>query len=140
MSNNYDDIINMSHHVSTKYPPMSIKDRAAQFAPFSALVGYDDTIKETGRRTTEKIDLDECELESINRELQIAYENIERLPKANITFFVADKHKSGGEYRHIEDRVIKIDDFLRTVSFLGGSMVPIDDIYAFTVEKEDNYE
>ena len=41
----YDDIINMPHHVSSKYPQMSIYSRSAQFAPFSALVGYEEKIK-----------------------------------------------------------------------------------------------
>ncbi len=53
----YDDIINMEHHVSTKHPRLSIEQRAAQFAPFSALAGYSDEIKETARLTKNKIEL-----------------------------------------------------------------------------------
>jgi hypothetical protein len=41
----YDDIINLPHHVSAKRPQMSMLDRAAQFAPFAALTGYDAAIK-----------------------------------------------------------------------------------------------
>lgn len=47
MKNKYDDIINLPHHVSNKYPQMSLKARAAQFAAFAALAGYEDKIKET---------------------------------------------------------------------------------------------
>ena len=36
----YDDIINLPHHVSKNHPQMSLENRAAQFAPFAALVGY----------------------------------------------------------------------------------------------------
>lgn len=54
---NYDDIINMEHHVSTKHSRLSIEQRAAQFAPFSALAGYSDEIKETARLTKNKIEL-----------------------------------------------------------------------------------
>ena len=43
----YDDIINMPHHVSVRRPPMPLSDRAAQFAPFSALTGYENAIDET---------------------------------------------------------------------------------------------
>ncbi len=43
---NYDDIINMPHHVSKKRKPMSLKNRSAQFAPFSALKGYQEKINE----------------------------------------------------------------------------------------------
>ncbi len=52
---NYDDIINMEHHISTKHPRLSIEQRAAQFAPFAALTGYIDAVKETARFTEEKI-------------------------------------------------------------------------------------
>lgn len=54
---NYDDIINMEHHVSTKHPRLSIEQRAAQFAPFSALAGYSDEVNETARLTDRKIEL-----------------------------------------------------------------------------------
>mgnify|MGYP000158023508 FL=1 len=43
----YDDIINLEHHVSKKHMPMSRKNRAAQFAPFAALNGYEESIEET---------------------------------------------------------------------------------------------
>ena len=47
----YDDIINMPHHVSKRHPQMSMWNRAAQFAPFAALTGYDDAIKDTAQET-----------------------------------------------------------------------------------------
>ena len=47
----YDDIINLPHHVSKKHSQMPIADRAAQFAPFAALTGYGEQIKETARTT-----------------------------------------------------------------------------------------
>ena len=55
----YEDILNLPHHVSKTRPQMSMLDRAAQFSPFAALTGYDDAIKETGRLTDEKIEMDE---------------------------------------------------------------------------------
>lgn len=48
-TNKYNDIINLPHHVSTKHPRMTLEERSAQFAPFAALVGYDEVIKETER-------------------------------------------------------------------------------------------
>ena len=56
---NYDDIINLPHHVSSTREPMTLYNRASQFAPFSALTGYDEEIKETARLTDRKIELDE---------------------------------------------------------------------------------
>ncbi len=49
MSSKYDEIMELPHHVSKTSPQMPMSDRAAQFAPFAALTGYDDAVKETGR-------------------------------------------------------------------------------------------
>lgn len=50
----YDDIIDLPHHVSTVHPHMPLHDRAAQFLPFAALTGYEDAIRETERLTEEQ--------------------------------------------------------------------------------------
>lgn len=42
----YKDIIDLPRPVSARHPPMSNHDRAIQFAPFAALTGYDDRVKE----------------------------------------------------------------------------------------------
>ena len=57
--NKYDDIIEMPHHVSDTHPQMPLLDRAAQFAPFAALTGHSEAIKETERLTVERIELGE---------------------------------------------------------------------------------
>ena len=54
MSSEYDDLLNLPHHTSTVQPAMPIQNRAAQFAPFAALVGYDALIQETTRLTDQK--------------------------------------------------------------------------------------
>ena len=54
MSGKYDDIIQMEHHVSPKHPRMSMLNRAAQFAPFAALTGYDESVKEMARGLEEE--------------------------------------------------------------------------------------
>lgn len=64
MKNLYEDIINLPHHVSSTRPQMPMSDRAAQFSPFAALVGYDAAIKETARLTERKLELGE---ESLNK-------------------------------------------------------------------------
>ena len=51
----YDDIINLPHHVSKRHPRMSLEERSAQFAPFSALTGYAEAIKETEKEFLTKI-------------------------------------------------------------------------------------
>lgn len=58
-SRRYDDIINRSHHISETHPQMSIMNRAAQFSPFAALVGYEDALEEISRHTDAKMALEE---------------------------------------------------------------------------------
>ena len=65
----YDDIINLPHHVSANHPRMSMHDKAAQFAPFAALVGYDDAVAETARLTESRPELDEQEQRELNARL-----------------------------------------------------------------------
>ena len=52
---NYDDIINHPHHVSKRHPQMSMWNRAAQFAPFAALTGYEEAIEDTARENEKMI-------------------------------------------------------------------------------------
>ena len=69
MNKNYDDIINLPHYVSKKRPQMSIEARSAQFAPFAALTGYDEKVKETARLTDRKIELEDGQKEILNNKL-----------------------------------------------------------------------
>ncbi len=66
----YEDIIHLPHHVSSKRPQMSLKDRAAQFAPFAAVVGHEKAVKETARLTERRRELDEMEKAIINEQLR----------------------------------------------------------------------
>lgn len=52
---NYDDIINLPHHESKNHPRMSLYQRAAQFAPFAALTGYEDAIREAQHKMEEEV-------------------------------------------------------------------------------------
>ena len=124
--NNYDDIINLPYRKSTQRPRMEIINRAAQFAPFSALTGYETAVKETARQTEKKIELDEYMKEEINLKLQsllISEDN-----QAEITYFVPDKRKSGGKYETKIGTVAKIKDFERTIIFSDKTEIPIEDI------------
>ena len=136
MKDNYDDIINMPYRKSEKYPHMSIYDRAAQFAPFSALTGYSDTIDEEERLTSVRTSLDEYEIELINRELQYAVERIEEKPLATVTYFVPDLRKSGGAYHTVSGRIERIDDNERKVKLVSGMIIPIGEIFALEIERE----
>lgn len=131
---NYDDIINLSHHVSNKHPTMSLYARSAQFAPFSALTGYEEAIRETARETNERIELDD-ELKSIlDSKLQILAENIKNKPEVSFTYFVPDIKKTGGTYRTVTGIVRKINTYNQSVCFVDNTEIPINDIIEISGE------
>ena len=125
---NYSDIINLEHHVSTKHPQMSLESRAAQFAPFAALTGYDDAVKETARLTDKRIELDEEMKVIINDKLNVLEEHISEKPTATFTYFVTDKKKSGGSYNTITGNVRRIDLVNNVIILTNKKKIIIDDI------------
>ncbi len=127
--NEYDDIINLPHHQSVKRPHMNSHQRAAQFAPFAALTGYDAAIDETARLTSEKLELSEEQQEYLNQQIQLLIECILKKPQVEITYFVSDERKSGGEYITITGNVRRIDDHNREIVFTDGLTVKIDDVW-----------
>ena len=84
----YDDIINMPHHVSKKHPQMSLYARSAQFAPFAALTGYEEAVKETARETENELDIDDELKEILDDKLQLIIEQKDNKPEVSITYFV----------------------------------------------------
>lgn len=128
MTDNYNDIINLPHHVSASRPQMSMMDRAAQFSPFAALTGYDAAIKETGRLTDEKIELGEEELSLLNMKFQLLVDSLDEEPEVHITYFKPDERKAGGVYLTASGTVKKIDDFERIIFMENGTKIPMDDV------------
>lgn len=125
---NYDDIINLNRPVSKTRKPMSIYNRSAQFAPFSALKGYQEKLNEIARPTTPKIWLDEEIKKILNRKLQIINNNLQHHPKITITYFVKDQKKSGGTYKTITNTISKIDQLDKLIILNNKSKIKINDI------------
>ena len=121
----YDDIINMNRPISTKHPPMSLLDRAAQFSPFAALTGQEDAIREKARYTNEFVELCGDEQIIIDRKLQQIRDNIINNPEVTITYFEPDALKTGGKYVTITGRVKKIDEYEKKIIMLGGDEILI---------------
>lgn len=124
----YDSIINLPHKQSTTRPHMSISDRAAQFAPFAALVGYDDAVKETARLTDYRRELSDGILEELNRKLSYISEHITDRISVEITCFQADSKKTGGAYLSFSGIVKRIDNYAGIIFFEDGSKIFVDDI------------
>ena len=124
----YDDIINLPHHVSKKHSQMSQEARAAQFAPFAALTGYDDAVKETARLTDDRIELDEEMKAIINDKLNVLEEHILEKPHATFTYFVPDIKKTGGSYNTITGNVRQIDLINNIIILTNKKKINIRDI------------
>lgn len=83
----YDDLLNLPHHVSVTHPHMALYDRAAQFAPFKALTGYEDDVEETARMTDRRAELDADSMDSLDARLRFLGEHLADAPAVAITFF-----------------------------------------------------
>ena len=130
LSHEYDDIIDLSHPVSTRHKPMPPDKRAAQFAPFAALTGYEDIVRETARLTDEAPQLGEDEKNRIDSALAFlaALTEAGERPEVELIFFKRDGKKSGGKYISVRGKALRVDADGRRVALEGGASVPIDDV------------
>ena len=129
----YADIIDLPHHQSRTHPHMSLYNRAAQFAPFAALSGYEDMINEESRETSSQTQLEDWEMEKISQKLNLISDVIEdgSRPTLSITYFVPDAKKAGGEYVTVTEAIKKIDSVRRKIVLMkkegrSGLIVEID--------------
>lgn len=128
MTDNYEDIINLPHHVSERHPQMSMMNRAAQFAPFAALTGHSAAIEETARLTESQQELADEDSEILNQKMAYLREAINEHPTISITYFEPDKRKSGGRYMSIEGQLQNIDDYNQTIVLKNGEAIPLKSI------------
>ena len=131
---NYDDIINLPHHVSKRHPQMSMWNRAAQFAPFAALTGYDAAIQESGRFTDNWVGLSESGNEEMNRKMELIVSMLPEHPSVTIEYFVPDGHKEGGSYQNYIGNVKRIDEYEKCIEFTDGKKVPLDVIREIKID------
>lgn len=125
----YEDIVNLPPHISKKHPQPTMIDRAARFAPFAAITGYEEMVLEEARITEERIDLDEGTLSILNEKPNMIQEFIDEEPEVTITYFEPDKKKSGGAYIDITGTVKRIDEYEHLVIMTDGKKIRIEDIY-----------
>lgn len=122
----YGDIIHLPHHVSSVHPHMPVSDRAAQFAPFAALTGYGEVIKETARQTDERPDLSEDEKQELNYKIQLACALPGEKPEIVLTYFVQDEKKSGGAYHTARGKIRRIDPDAGQIILEDGMRIRLD--------------
>ena len=135
----YDDIINLERPKSN-HPQMDLIKRSAQFAPFSALTGYEDEIKETGRMVSKKYELTDDEKEKINESLFIIKNNLKNKPEVNITYFIPDLYKNGGRYATKKCVIKSINEIKKEIILTDKQIIKIDDIKEITGDIFDSYD
>ena len=126
----YDDILNMPYpnpEIEKDFPDKIL--RAAQFAPFAALTGYNEAVEETARITDSKVELDEYQKVELNEKLQFLNNSVDD-EEVCITYFVPDKRKSGGAYITKKGIVLKVREYEKDVVMDDGTEIPIEDVFA----------
>lgn len=136
----YDDLLELPRHVSSVHPRMAVQDRAAQFAPFSALTGHEEAVRETARLTMERGELDEEYQRLLDERLQLLREQLHMSPFISVTYFVADGRKAGGAYITVRGRVKKLKEYEQQLVMEEGTCIPIEDITALEGALFERYE
>ena len=129
----YADIITLPHHKAANRKPMSLYDRAAQFAPFAALVGYDEMITEEARLTDAETPLSEGDIEVLNRKLSLILDMVEEKqhPEITVLYFEPDVRKDGGSFLQAQGAVKAIDPIEGRLIFYAangisdGQVIPL---------------
>lgn len=137
MTHDYDDIINLPHYEPKHHPRMSMWNRAAQFAPFAALTGYDAAIQESGRLTDDWIDMGDYGNEELNRKMADLLSVISEQPLVTVEYFQPDAHKEGGSYLSYTGNVKQIDEYEQTMVMTEGKKIKLSLITNITVKIEN---
>lgn len=131
----YDDIISLPHQQSARRARMTRQDRAAQFAPFAALNGYEAAIRETGRLTDAAAELMESSAEAVDHGLRELRRRIGEEPEATVTYFLPDQRKAGGAYLTVTGRVRKLMEYERLLVLHDGTKIPFDSVYMMMIKR-----
>ena len=122
---NYEDIRNHERYQLKHHTPMSLESRAAQFAPFAALVGYDEEIGEAARSTDGREELSEDAVDALNQAFQKLLEHEEERPLVMVTYFQPDAKKDGGRYMTYTGNFRFYDAEKRVMKFVGGMVIGV---------------
>lgn len=134
MTSEYDDIIDLPHHVSSVRKPMPRANRAAQFMPFAALAGYEAALHETARLTDRKIELHDDLLSILDDKLRFLQVYASEKPEAEFLVFQPDGKKNGGSYVSIRGIMRRVDEEGREVILTNGRRLPLKDILDVSCE------
>lgn len=129
-SSRYSDIIDLPHHQSIYRPHMTVYNRAAQFAPFVALVGYDQMTKDTADilLLDKRVALSEDQKSELNWKLHDMLENSEQNPEIEVIYYDESANKLGGGYVTYSGRMKELAEHPNAIVFLDGKKIALEDI------------
>lgn len=125
---NYEDIRNHERYQLKHHTPMSLESRAAQFAPFAALVGYDEEIGEAARSTDGREELSEDAIDALNQAFQKLLEHEEERLLVTVTYFQPDAKKDGGRYMTYTGNFRFYDAEKRVMKFVDGMVIGVGQV------------
>ena len=138
MEHKYDDIICLARPVLEGRAPMSNYDRAAQFAPFAALTGFEAAVEEAARLTDARIELGEDAKAMLDAEMARILAEVPRQPRIRVTWFVGDSRKEGGTYETALGNVRRVDAHGGHILLTDGRAIPIREIFCLRMLPEDD--
>ena len=127
----YSDIIDLPHHQSEYRPHMPVSSRAVQFAPFAALVGYEDMVNLTTKMQNrqEKKLLDENRLDFLNKKISVLRQYIHERPYVEIIYFDEMANSTGGAYVSSHGEIKRVKDLPAVIELMDGREIYCEDIY-----------
>ena len=135
----YIDIIDLPHKDPTaRHPRMTMLNRAAQFAPFAALKGYEEAIGETARFTDERPELSDDAKELLDRRLAVLSAKTDEKPVISATYFRPDERKKGGACVTVTDRVERVDRRRRIILLQSKGKIPVEALLDLSGEVFDD--
>ena len=132
----YEDILYLPHPVSQNHPGMPRRDRAAQFAAFRALTGFEEEIGERGRFTESRLELADHRREELDWQLRQLMEEHNTQREVELVWFQQDERKAGGQYRHTRGTLWKYDAWENALYLREGTRIPLKDLYDIRFEQE----
>ena len=126
----YDDILNLPRPVSRRHRPMPLEERAVQFAPFAALTSYEEILMEAARPTRDCPQLSEDEQTRLNARLQLLRGRLQGRPWVNVTWFVPDEKKAGGNCVTTTGQAMKLREQPPALLLSEGEEIPLERMLA----------
>ena len=130
----YGTMVTRSHPDPKYHTRMPMESRAAQFAPFAALIGYEEAVEEAHRLTDHRPELSEEEKETLDRSLQKVLDDLEK--DVTIKRFIPDGVQEGGSIATAKGRIRRLDTYHKLLVMEDGSRIPLNEILSLQIEEE----